>query len=59
MKKDLLMNGCGGLNDVRLYMRTPQAHTHIQTYGTAKETEQKLNKVFLLKASNNKAFRIF
>jgi hypothetical protein len=58
MKKDLLMKSCGGLSDVRLYMRAPQADTYIQTYGTAKETEQKFNKDFLLKAPNNKPFRI-
>jgi hypothetical protein len=59
MKKDLLMNGCGGLSDVCMYLRMRLWRTHIHTYGTAKETVQKFNKFFLLKAPNNKALEIF
>jgi hypothetical protein len=48
MKKDLLPKSCGGRSDVHVH--PPKADMHM--YGTAKETEQMLNKDFLLTAPN-------
>ncbi len=40
-RKDLPLKSCGGLSDVHVH-----ADRHMHMYGTAKETEQMLNKGF-------------
>ena len=42
LRKDKMSNGCGGLSDVHVHAPP----VHMRMYGTAKETEQMLPKVF-------------
>ena len=44
MKNDLPTKGCGGLSDVQICLHAPKANMQTYLYGTAKETEQMLNR---------------
>ena len=44
MKNDLPTKGCGGLSDVQICLHAPKADMQTYLYGTAKETEQMLNR---------------
>ena len=44
MKNVLPTKGCGGLSDVQICLHAPKANMQTYLYGTAKETEQMLNR---------------
>jgi len=51
---------CGGRSDVRMCMcARRRRHTHTHTYGTAKETEQMMQKIYCSQAPNVFKYDIF